>query len=208
MTDRERMLAGEWYSPYHVEGQSWSEIQAALKRFNESEFWKGREEQKPLMKLFKHCEEDLKLTPPFFCDRGDKISFGKHFYANTGLVILDDNEVTFGDHCFLGPRVSIYAGGHPILAEARRLDLEEAKPVHIGNDVWIGGDTVINPGVTIGDDVVIGSGSVVTGDIPAHTVAAGNPCRVIRVITEEEREILKKKLEDYLKDEDTFPVAE
>jgi maltose O-acetyltransferase len=80
--------------------------------------------------------------------------------------------------------------------------------VHIGNDVWIGGDTVINPGVTIGDDVVIGSGSVVTGDIPAHTVAAGNPCRVIRVITEEEREILKKKLEDYLKDEDTFPAAE
>ncbi len=206
MTDRERMLAGEWYSPYHVEGQSWEEIQAALKRFNESEFWKGREEQKPLMKLFRHCEEDLKLTPPFFCDRGDKISFGKHFYANTGLIILDDSEVTFGDHCMIGPRVSIFAGEHPLLAEARRLDLEVAKPVHIGNDVWIGGGCVINPGVTIGDDVVIGSGSVVTKDIPSHVIAAGNPCRVIRVITEEEREQWKKQLEDYCNDEDTYPA--
>ena len=203
MTDRERMLRGEWYSPYHVEGQSWEGIQAALKRFNESEFWKGRKEQKPLMKLFKHCEEDLKLTPPFFCDRGDKISFGKHFYANAGLIILDDNEVTFGDNCLLGPRVSIFAGGHPLLAEARRLDLEVSKPVHIGNDVWIGGNTVINPGVTIGDDVVIGSGSVVTKDIPSHTVAAGNPCRVIRTLGEEELEQLHKKLKEYLEDPDT-----
>lgn len=126
------------------------------------------------------------LTPPFYCDHGDKIYFGKHFYANTGLTILDENEVVFGNDVFLGSHVSIYTAEHPISAEVRNLELEYARAVKIGNSVWIGGNVVINPKVTIGDDVVIGSGSVVTKDIPSHVVAAGAPCRVIRAITEED----------------------
>lgn len=205
MTDRERMMAGELYSPYHVDGvwENWARLQEALKRFNDSEFWKGRKEQRPLMALFKHCEDDLILTPPFYCDRGDKISFGKHFIANVGLTILDDNEVTFGDNCCVGPHVSIFAGTHPVDAKVRAMDLEVAMPVRIGNDVWIGGHTVVNPGVSIGDDVVIGSGSVVTRDIPSHVVAAGVPCRVLRPLTEEDRIFWQEKADAYFRDPDT-----
>lgn len=115
-------------------------------------------------------------------------SFGKHFYANTGLTILDNNYVTFGDHVFLAPHVSIYTSGHPIDAGVRNSELEFAKPVTIGSNVWIGGNVVINPGVTIGSNVVIGSGSVVTKDIPDHVIAVGNPCRVVREIGEADRE--------------------
>ena len=113
--------------------------------------------------------------------------FDERFYANTDLTILDANKVIFGDHVFLGPHVSIYTSGHPIDADIRNKEVEYAKPVTIGSDVWIGGNVVINPGVTIGSDVVIGAGSVVTKDIPDHMIAAGNPCKVIREITEEER---------------------
>ena len=101
-------------------------------------------------------------------------------------IILDVCDVTIGDNVFLAPRVCIYTAGHPIDAGVRRRQLEYGKKVVIGNDVWVGGNTVINPGVTIGDNVVIGSGSVVTKDIPSGVIAAGNPCRVLRPITEED----------------------
>lgn len=93
------------------------------------------------------------LTPPVYFDHGNRISFGKHFYANTDLTILDENYVTFGDNVFLAPHISIYTAGHPIDKDVRNLDLEYAKPVTIGDDVWIGGNVVINPGVTIGSNV-------------------------------------------------------
>lgn len=141
------------------------------------------------------------IVPPFYCDKGTQIYIGKHFYANTGLLILDEADVRIGDHVFIAPRVCIYTAGHPIDADVRRMDLEYAKGVTIGNDVWIGGNTVINPGVTIGNNVVIGSGSVVTRDIPDQVIAAGCPCRVIRKITEEDREYwikqAKKDPDDY-----------
>lgn len=140
------------------------------------------------------------LTPPVYFDHGDRISFGKHFYANTDLTILDENDVTFGDNVFIGPHVSIYTAGHPIDANVRNLDLEYAKPVTIGNNVWIGGNVVINPGVTIGDDVVVASGSVVTKDIPSHVVAGGNPCRIIRQISQEERDDWHMQLREYEQD--------
>ena len=140
------------------------------------------------------------LTPPFYCDHGNKIYFGKHFYANTGLTILNENAVVFGDDVFLGPHVSIYTAGHPLSAEVRNLELEYARPVKIGNSVWIGGNVVINLGVTIGDDVVIGSGSVVTKDIPSHVIAAGVPCKVTREIMEEDIIFWRKELEEYQND--------
>ena len=137
------------------------------------------------------------LTPPVYFDHGDRISFGKHFYANTDLTILDENYVTFGDNVFLAHHVGIYTAGHPIDAGIRNLELEYARPVTIGSDVWIGGNVVINPGVTIGSDVVIGSCSVVTKDIPDHVIAAGNPCRVIREITDEDRDYWRALYDDY-----------
>lgn len=138
------------------------------------------------------------LTPPVYFDFGDRVFFGEHFYANTDLTILDANKVIFGDHVFLGPHVSIYTSGHPIDADIRNKEVEYAKPVMIGSDVWIGGNVVINPGVTIGSDVVIGAGSVVTKDIPDHMIAAGNPCKVIREITGEERNYWKEEYRKYI----------
>ena len=194
-----RMLAGELYSPGRVGSEAWGKVHAAQKAFNESEFWHDRTALKELMKCFGSAPEDMVLTPPVYFDHGDKVFFGKHFYANTDLTILDENYVRFGDNVYLAPHVSIYTAGHPIDAEIRNTDVEYAKPVTIGSNVWIGGNVVINPGVTIGDDVVIGSGSVVTKDIPSHVIAAGNPCRVIRQITEKDHEIWKNQYDEYIR---------
>ena len=127
---------------------------------------------------------------------------GDNFYSNYNFTVLDCAKVTIGDNAFIGPNVGIYAVGHAIDPELRRLGAEFGLPVQIGNDVWIGGHTVINPGVTVGDNVVIGSGSVVTKDIPDNVVAAGNPCRVLRKITDDDKKYFFKKLEyppEYLK---------
>ncbi|QWB96674.1 sugar O-acetyltransferase [Mycoplasmatota bacterium] len=115
------------------------------------------------------------------------IHIGKHFYANYDCIFLDVNKITIGDNVFIAPRVCIYTAGHPIDKDTRNEELEYGYPVTIGNDVWIGGNVVINPGVTIGDNVVIGSGSIVTKDIESNCVAAGNPCKKIRDITDEDK---------------------
>lgn len=127
------------------------------------------------------------INPPFYCDYGNHIKVGKNFFANYNCTILDVGKVTFGDNCLLAPNVAIYTAGHPIHPDARNSAYEYGIDVTIGNNVWIGGNVVIMPGVTIGDCCVIGAGSVVTKDIPAWTIAAGNPARVIRKITEEDK---------------------
>ena len=195
-----RMMAGKLYSPYRVGDDSWEKVHVAQKRFNDSEFWHDRSALNELRKCFGSAPEDIVLTPPVYFDHGDRIFFGKHFYANTNLTILDENEVRFGDNVFLAPHVSIYTAGHPIDAEVRNTEVEYARQVTIGSNVWIGGNVVINPGVTIGDDVVIGSGSVVTKDIPSHVIAAGVPCRVIREITEKDKEYWYARYQDYLEE--------
>ena len=195
-----RMMAGKLYSPYRVGDDSWEKVHVAQKRFNDSEFWHDRSALNELRKCFGSAPEDIVLTPPVYFDHGDRVFFGKHFYANTNLTILDENEVRFGDNVFLAPHVSIYTAGHPIDAEVRNTEVEYARQVTIGSNVWIGGNVVINPGVTIGDDVVIGSGSVVTKDIPSHVIAAGVPCRVIRVITEKDKEYWYARYQDYLEE--------
>jgi maltose O-acetyltransferase len=124
------------------------------------------------------------VTPPFFCDYGYNCLFGDGVYFNAGCVVLDVMPVRIGERTLLGPGVHVYAATHPVSAAERRRGLEGARPVDIGRDVWIGGHTVICPGVRVGDEAVIGAGSVVTRDVPARTVAAGNPCRVIRVLDE------------------------
>lgn len=120
------------------------------------------------------------VTPPFHCDYGSNIELGNNVYFNFNCVILDVAKVRIGDNVLFGPAVQIYTASHPMNAAERRKGLEFAKPIHIGNDVWIGGNAVICPGVSIGDGTVVGAGSVVTRDLPAGVFAAGNPCRVIR----------------------------
>lgn len=130
------------------------------------------------------------INPPFYCDYGKHIEVGKNFFANYNCTILDVAKVKIGDNCQLAPNVAIYTAGHPIHPVSRNSAYEYGKEITIGDNVWIGGNSVICPGVHIGDNVVIGAGSVVTKDIPEWTVAAGNPCRVIRKITDQD----KKKL--------------
>lgn len=135
------------------------------------------------------------INPPFHCDYGYNIEVGRGFFANYNCTILDVGRVTIGDNCLLGPNVAIYTAGHPIDPALRTSGLEYGISVSVGNNVWIGGNSVICPGVNIGDDVVIGAGSVVTKDIPSGVIAAGNPARVIRAISDDDRKYYFKKRE-------------
>ncbi len=120
------------------------------------------------------------IEQPFYCDYGYNIELGEDFYANVNCVILDEAKVTFGDNVFIAPNCGFYTASHPFDVEQRNSGLEYARPINIGNNVWIGAQCCILPGVTVGDNSIIGAGSVVTKDIPANSIAAGNPCRVIR----------------------------
>lgn len=127
------------------------------------------------------------IESPFHCDYGYNIVAGDNFYMNVGCIILDGARVTFGDNVFVAPHCGFYTAGHPLDHERRNAGLEYAQPITIGNNVWIGAQVCVLPGVTIGDDSVIGAGSVVTKDIPAGVLATGNPCRVIREISEADK---------------------
>lgn len=139
--------------------------------------------------------KNVTILPPFHCDYGFNIEVGDNFYANYNLTVLDVAKVTIGDNVFIAPNVSIYTAGHPVHPKARNSMYEYGISVTIGSDCWLGGNVVICPGVTIGSGTVIGAGSVVTRDIPANVVAAGNPCRVIREITDEDVRYYFKKRE-------------
>lgn len=140
-----------------------------------------------VVKELLQTEQNPFINPPFYCDYGNHIQVGKNFFANYNCTILDVAKVTIGDNCQLAPNVAIYTAGHPVHPDSRNSGYEYGIEITIGNNVWVGGNTVILPGVHIGDCCVIGAGSVVTKDIPAWSIAAGNPCRVIRKITEEDR---------------------
>lgn len=125
------------------------------------------------------------IEQPFSCDYGYNIEIGDNFYSNVNCVILDGASVKFGDNVFIGPNCGFYTAGHPLNVKERNAGLEYALPITIGNNVWIGAQVCVLPGVNIGDNSVIGAGSVVTKDIPANSIAVGNPCRVIRKVTNE-----------------------
>ena len=127
------------------------------------------------------------INPPFYCDYGTHIKVGRNFFANYNCTIIDVAQVTIGDNCQMAPNVAIYTAGHPVYPSTRNSAFEYGKAVTIGDNVWIDGNAVICPGVHIGDSTVIGAGSVVTKDIPDWCIAAGNPCRVLRKITEADK---------------------
>lgn len=153
--------------------------------------------------LFGKSDETTFLNPPFYCDYGSNIEVGRNCFINYNCTILDNAKVTLGENCLLAPNVSIYTAGHTVHPTARAKGYEYGIPVVIGDNVWIGGNTVICPGVHIGNNVVIGAGSVVTKNIPDWSIAAGNPCRVIRAITDDDRELYfrDRKIEPELLDE-------
>lgn len=149
-----------------------------------------------LAKLLGKMGKQCIIVAPFYCDYGYNIEVGNNFFANHNLVILDGAKVTFGDNVFVAPNCGFYTAGHPLDATQRNQGLEYAHPIKVGNNVWFGAQVAVMPGVTIGDNSVIGAGSVVTRDIPSGVVAVGNPCRVIREITEDSEERIMHLRED------------
>lgn len=140
-----------------------------------------------MLRLLGKTKGNFHISQSFWCDYGYNIKLGENFYSNHNLVILDCAAVTFGDNVFVAPDCGFYTAGHPIDTERRNMGLEYAYPITVGDNVWIGAGVRVMPGVTIGDNVVIGGGSVVVKDIPSDSVAVGNPCRVIRPITDADK---------------------
>ncbi|MCI8682338.1 MAG: sugar O-acetyltransferase [Lachnospiraceae bacterium] len=196
MNQKERMLAGLPYKAW-LDGltEERNENKMRIYRYNSLSPVQKEEQEQCIREILGKCGESIHIEQPFHCDYGYNIEVGNNFYSNYNLTILDVGKVVIGENVMIAPNVSIYTAGHPIHPDSRNSGYEYGIGVAIGHNVWIGGSVVINPGVTIGDNAVIGSGSVVTGDIPANVVAAGNPCRVLRQITEEDRKYYFKNRE-------------
>ena len=183
-TEKEKMLAGELYDPLDAElvlaRDRARDLCQDLNATREAE----QDARRAILKqLFGQGGDTVWLQPPFYCDYGANILLGERVFFNFNCIVLDVCLVKIGDYTMFGPAVQIYTATHPMNAALRRSQ-EFAKPIEIGADVWVGGGAIICPGVTIGSRCVIGAGSVVTKDIPDDVFAAGNPCRVIRQITE------------------------
>jgi maltose O-acetyltransferase len=184
MSEREKMLAGEMYDPLDPELLAGRERARDLCwTLNATREAEQEERRRILRELFGAGGETVWMQPPFFCDYGSNIELGERVFFNFNCVVLDVCPVRIGSFSLFGPAVQIYTPMHPFNAQQRRRE-EYGKPVEIGSDVWVGGGAIILPGVRIGSRAVIGAGSVVTRDVPDGVFAAGNPCRVIREITE------------------------
>ena len=180
------MLAGELYDSLDPQlTNERTKARLLLQALNESREDQPEERSRILKELIPSAGEGLWLQPPFYCDYGSNMIIGEKVFFNFNCVVLDVAQVTIGSRTLFGPNVQIYTATHPMNHRERASGVEYAKPIVIGEDVWIGGSAVICPGVTIGDRSVIGAGSVVTKDIPADVFAAGNPCRVIRPLENE-----------------------
>jgi maltose O-acetyltransferase len=194
-SEKEKMLSGKPYKSNDKElfedRQRAKELIFELNTLRPGEVTKRND---VVRQLFGNTGNVFFIEQPFRCDYGFNIDIGENLYINYNCVILDCAKVTIGNNVLFAPNVSLFTAGHPIHPEKREQEFEYAFPITIGNNVWIGGNVIINPGVTIGDNTVIGSGSVVTKNIPASVVAAGNPCRVLRKITDEDKQYYFKKL--------------
>ncbi|WP_338780683.1 maltose acetyltransferase domain-containing protein [Metabacillus sp. FJAT-52054] len=182
-TEKEKMMAGEMYIPNDAQLLEERVNARRLTRLlNETTEQEGEERVRLIKELFGSTGKEIWLEPSFRCDYGSNIHTGESFFANFDCVFLDVCEIRFGDNCMLGPGVHIYTATHPLHPAERNSGKEFGKPITIGNNVWIGGAAVINPGVTIGDNAVIAGGAVVVKDVPANCVVGGNPARVLKEI--------------------------
>ncbi len=190
MTEKEKMLSQKLYDAnYDAELIKERLIAKDLcHEYNRLRPSESEKQQSILRKLLGKTRGAFQIVAPFWCDYGYNIELGRNFFANHNLVILDCARVIFGDNVFIGPDCGFHTAGHPIDMERRNQGLEYAYPITVGNNVWIGAGVHVMPGVTIGSNVVIGGGSVVVKDIPDDSVAVGNPCRVIRPITDADRQ--------------------
>lgn len=180
MTEKEKMLSGMFYNPNDEElFADRLRAKKLCKRFNEMEPDKFEEREALLKELFQ-TENECYIEPNFFCDYGYNIEIGSNFYANHNCTMLDVNKIKIGNNVMFAPNVQVYTATHPLSAEERISGKEMGYAIEIGDNVWIGGGSIICPGVKIGKSTTIGAGSVVTKDIPDNVVAAGNPCRVIK----------------------------
>lgn len=193
MNQKERMLAGLPYKAWK-DGLKEERIACRTKVFHYNNTSPDEEEEKDrrIKEILGKTGKRLLIESPFHCDYGTNIEVGENFYANFNLVILDVAPVTIGSNVMLSPNVGIYTAGHPLHPDSRNSGYEYGISISIGDNVWIGSNTAILPGVSIGNNVVIGAGSVVSGDIPDNALAVGNPCRVLRTVTEEDRDFYFK----------------
>jgi acetyltransferase-like isoleucine patch superfamily enzyme len=181
VTDKEKMLKGQLYQAFTEElSRERQKAKELLWEYNLSPPGAIEKRKEIITRLLGKVSSNFWIEPPFYCDYGYNITIGENFYANYNCTILDCAQVIIGDNVMCGPNVSLFTAGHPLDFQIRNQGWEYAYPIIIGNNVWLGGGGIVNPGITIGDNAVIGSGSVVTKDIPANSLAVGNPCQVIR----------------------------
>ena len=184
MTEKEKMLSGQIYSAINpVLSRELIETRRLIRKYNNIDPADKKELTAMISQILGAIAgEDIIVVQPFFCDYGKHIRVGRRFFSNFNFTVLDEAYVTIGDDCFIGPNVSIYTACHSTDPIERNSRQEWARPVTIGNNVWIGGSVTILPGVTIGNNVTIGAGSVVVGDIPSNSVAVGNPAHVVKQV--------------------------
>lgn len=187
LTEKEKMISGQPYDPYDLELEAGRKnARRLLRKLQAIEEAEESARKAIFRELFGSTGTTFFLENPFICDYGFNIHWGENAYANFGCIFLDAAPIYVGKNVMMAPAVKLFTATHPIDATERNSGIEFAYPIHIGDNVWLGGGTIVNPGVSIGKNTVIGSGSVVTKDIPANVVAAGNPCRIIRTIPHKE----------------------
>lgn len=204
--DYQQMIAGELYIAENIlpKNNALRGKQLAQK-INQTPIEQPETINHLLKELFGKTGKDPYITPPIYVDYGRHVTVGDNFYANFDCIFLDVNPITIGHNVMLGPRVGLYTAGHPLDSEIRNVDqLEFGSPIVIGNNVWLGANVSVLPGVMIGDNTVVGCGAVVTKDLPANSLAVGNPAKVIKTIGEAERVYWEKKREEYYKNKALF----
>lgn len=188
LTEWEKLCSGRLYNDFDEDlNRRRGLAKRCFRAYNRTQDEDVPERQRLMRQLFGAVGEDVWIEPDFRCEYGCNIRLGSHIYINFGALILDCAEITVGDHTLIGPNLGIFAADHALDAEERIHGACSGKPVHIGKNVWLGGDVKILGGVDIGDNTVIGAGSVVTKSIPANVIAVGSPCRVLRPITEKDK---------------------
>lgn len=189
MTEREKLEKGLWYDANYDAELLEERLQAEdlCFAFNQTRPKETERKEELLNQLLPHKGEHVTILSPFYTDYGYNCRIGEETFLNHNAYLMDGAPITIGKHCFIGPNCGMYTANHPLVAEERNQGLEQARPITIGDNVWIGADVTILPGVTIGEGSVIGAKSVVTKDIPPNVIALGNPCRVLRAITEADR---------------------